>query len=93
MRQRLTLLESFAEADELIDAAIDALDDSHARNPSDVYAATVREAIRKHQSVDNLHLGDVLIALRNTGCTIDSKTGLLNQPASARRLRTPLLRP
>lgn len=47
------------------------------RNPSHVYAAILRNAIRRRQTVDRLHLGDVLVALRNAGYTIDPKTGLL----------------
>ncbi len=78
---------SLADAHDLLDAAVSSLDAERARNPSYVYAATVREAIRRHQRVDNLHLGDVLIALRNAGYTIDSKTGLLSRPACADRLR------
>ncbi len=76
-----------ANADDLLDAAIESLAAERPLNPSYVYAATVREAIRRRQRVDSLHLGDVLIALRNAGYTIDRKTGLLNRPVSARRLR------
>ncbi len=78
---------SLANASELLDAAVASLDDDRARNPSYVYAATVREAIRRQQRVDNLHLSDVLIALRNAGCTIDRKTGLLNRAVSVFELR------
>lgn len=76
-----------AHASELLGAAVSGLDREHARNPSYVYAATVREAIRRHQSVEQLHLGDVLIALRQAGYQIDPKTGLLNRPASAQSVR------
>ena len=72
-----------ARADQLLGAAISGLDPEHARNPSYVYAATVREAIRRHQSVEQLHLGDVLVTLRNAGYEIDRRTGLLHQPVSA----------
>ncbi len=68
---------------ELIETALCSLSEEKARNPSYVYAATVREAIRRHQSIENLHLGDVLIALRNAGFVIDAKSGLLDRPASA----------
>jgi 16S rRNA G966 N2-methylase RsmD len=78
---------ALANAEDLLDAAVGSLDADRARNPSYVYAATVREAIQRRQRVDNLHLGDVLIALRKAGYTIDPKTGLLNRPASAGRLR------
>lgn len=75
-----------AEAANLLDAALTMLDEERSRNPSYVYAAAVREAIRRHQRVDHLHLSDVLIALRNAGYTLDGKTGLVNKPVSARRL-------
>lgn len=75
-----------ANAAYLIEAALCSLDEGRSQNPSYVYAATVREAIRRNQRVDHLHLGDVLIALRNAGYAIDSKTGLLSRPVSARRL-------
>jgi hypothetical protein len=43
------------------------------RTPSHVYAAIIRDAIKRHVLVDNLHLSDVLmresISLRN-GCQI-----------------------
>jgi 16S rRNA G966 N2-methylase RsmD len=81
------LAPALANAEDLLDAAVESLDSDRARNPSYVYAATVREAIRRHQRVDNLHLGDVLIALRKAGHSLDRKTGLLNRPASADRLR------
>lgn len=76
-----------AEAADLLDAALASLDEDRSRNPSYVYAATVREAIRRHQRVDHLHLSDVLVALRKAGHTVDSKTGLLNKAVSPRRLR------
>lgn len=76
-----------ADAANLLDAALTSLEEERSRNPSYVYAATVREAIRRHQCVDHLHLSDVLIALRNAGYTLDGKTGLLNKAVSARRLR------
>jgi 16S rRNA G966 N2-methylase RsmD len=76
-----------AEANALLESAMACLDEERSRNPSYVYAATVREAIRRHQRVDHLHLNDVLIALRNAGYTLDSKTGLLNRPTSVDGLR------
>jgi hypothetical protein len=48
-----------------------------ARNPSHVYARVLKKAIEEHLVLDHLHLGDVLIALRNSGFTVDRKTGLL----------------
>ncbi|MFH0343449.1 MAG: hypothetical protein ACHBNF_15295 [Chromatiales bacterium] len=77
---------ALADAAYLLEGALRSLDEERSLNPSYVYAATVREAIRRHQRVDHLHLGDVLIALRNAGYAIDSKTGLLSRPVSARRL-------
>lgn len=62
---------------ELLEAALRSLPEDKAKNPSYVYAATVREAIRRHEAVEHLHLGDVLIALRNAGYTIDPKSGLI----------------
>jgi hypothetical protein len=52
------------------------------RNASHVYAAIVRDAIKRHQMVDHLHLSDVLIALRNAGYSVDRKSGLLTKIAS-----------
>jgi hypothetical protein len=52
------------------------------RNPSHVYAAILRDAIKRHQTLDHLHLSDVLIALRNAGYSIDRKTGLLKRAYS-----------
>jgi hypothetical protein len=46
-------------------------------NPSHIYAAILRYAIRNQQAIDHLHLSDVLIALRNQGFEVDHKTGLL----------------
>lgn len=67
-----------ADAGKLIESALSTLPES-ARNPSHVYAAILKDAIRRHQMVDRLHLTDVLIALRNAGYTIDRKTGFLKQ--------------
>ena len=36
------------------------------------------EAFRNNMKVDNIHLADVVIALRNAGHKIDVKTGLLD---------------
>ena len=56
-----------------------------ARNSSHVYARILRKAIQKHYTLDQLHLTDVLLALRNAGYTTDHKTGLLSfaNPATA----------
>ena len=65
------------DADALIRAAIDELSADDACNPSRVYAQVLRKAIQKGLVLDELHLGDVLIALRNAGYGVDRKTGLL----------------
>jgi hypothetical protein len=62
------------DASRLIQSAIRELAVEDARNPSHVYARVVKKAI-----LDHLHLGDVLIALRNSGFTVNRKTGLLLQ--------------
>jgi hypothetical protein len=66
-----------ADARELIDSTLAYLPPNRARNPSYVYAAILRDAIRRHQTVDHLHLSGILIALRNAGHSIERKTGLL----------------
>lgn len=65
------------DTNNLISTAIDELSADDACNPSHVYARTLRKAIQKGLALDELHLGDVLIALRNAGYSIDRKTGLL----------------
>ena len=50
----------------------------NARNPSHVYARILRKAIQRHYTLDQLHLSDVLLALRNAGYITDHKTGLLS---------------
>ena len=67
------------DTDALIRAAIDEMSSDEARNPSQVYAWILRKAIRQGLVLDNLHLGDVLIALRNAGFCVDRKSGLLQQ--------------
>ncbi|MCC6579437.1 MAG: hypothetical protein IT440_03290 [Phycisphaeraceae bacterium] len=47
-------------------------------NPSHIYARILRKAIQRHLFLDDLHLGDVLVSLRNAGYTIDRKTGKLS---------------
>lgn len=58
-----------------------------ARNPSHLYARILRKAIREHYILDELHLTDVLVALRKAGYVTDHKTGLLS-PASSKRLES-----
>ena len=65
------------DTDVLIRAAIDEMSADEARNPSHIYARILCKAIRKGLVLDELHLGDVLIALRNAGYSVGRKTGLL----------------
>ena len=65
------------DTDALIRASINELSANEVCNPSHVYARILRKAIQKGLALDELHLGDVLIALRNAGYSIDRKTGLL----------------
>ena len=51
----------------------------HARNPSYVYVHILAKAIQQHRILDDLHLGDVLVALRRAGYAIDQKTGMLHR--------------
>lgn len=67
----------------LIREAIADLSFEDARNPSYVYAHILTKAIQKHLLLDDLHLGDVLIALRQAGYAIDRKTGLLRPDQSS----------
>ncbi|RJQ67303.1 MAG: DNA methylase [Desulfobacteraceae bacterium] len=71
-----------ADPKNLIRAAISNADNGDAKNPSYVYAQILKEAINQHLLVDNLHLSDVLIALRNAGFGIDAKKGLLIPPSN-----------
>ena len=73
--QGATLASGDTEA--LIRAAVDEVSADEVSNPSRVYARILRKAIQKGLVLDDLHLGDVLIALRNAGYGIDRKTGLL----------------
>ena len=74
---------SHGDTDSLIQDAIREMTIENARNPSHVYARVLKKAIEKHLMLDHLHLGDVLIALRNSGYTVDRKTGLLRQESRA----------
>ena len=62
----------------LIAQAVRELSSAEARNPSHVFARVLRRAIQKHFVLDELHLGDVLVSLRNAGYTVDQKTGGLS---------------
>jgi 16S rRNA G966 N2-methylase RsmD len=61
----------------LIEEAIAELSMERARNPSYVYAHVLTKAIQRHLTLDDLHLGDVLVALRRAGYSVDRKSGLL----------------
>ena len=65
------------DTDALIRSTVGEMSAVEARNPSHVYARILRKAVQKGLALDELHLGDVLIALRNAGYSVDRKTGLL----------------
>lgn len=67
------------DTDDLIREVLKELQPENARNPSYVYAKTLSKAIEKHILLDQLHLVDVLIALRNSGYVIDRKSGLFQR--------------
>ena len=62
---------------ELIAGAIEKMSIEEAYNPSHVYAHILRKAIQKHYVLDELHLSDVLLALRRAGYLTNHKSGLL----------------
>lgn len=68
---------AYGDTHHLIREAIRDLSSDEAENPSHVYARILRKAIQKHLILDDLHLGDVLVALRQTGYCVDPKTGRL----------------
>ena len=65
------------DTEQLIAEAIHELSIDEARNPSHVYAHILRKAIHRHLVLDDLHLSDVLLAVRNAGFSVDRKTGML----------------
>ena len=65
------------DTDALVRSAVGEMSAVEARTPSHVYARILRQAIRNGLALDELHLGDVLIALRNAGYNVDRKTGLI----------------
>ncbi len=67
----------------IIEEAIHEMSHDDAHNASHVYARILRKAIQKHYDLDQLHLTDVLLALRNAGYTTDQKTGVLSRAKSA----------
>ncbi len=66
--------------------AVGTLASDQTRNPSYVYAAAVREAIRLGHRLDSFHYSDVLVGLRELGFAIDTKSGLLTNPLTAKAL-------
>jgi hypothetical protein len=72
------------DTEKLIREAIGSLSPNELRSPSHVYARILREAIRQHYMLDQLHLSDVQIALRDSGHFIDAKTGKLSREESHR---------
>lgn len=52
------------------------------RNPSYVYVHILSKALQQHRILDDLHLGDVLVALRRAGYAVDRKTGMLRHDGS-----------
>lgn len=68
-----------ADAAELIQEAVARMDNRALPSPSHLYATILQRAIERHLLLDELHLSDVLIALRRAGYSVDRKTGLLEQ--------------
>ncbi len=75
-----------ASVGDLLASAASELDEKRARNPSYVYLAALREAIRRGQSLEGLHYSDVLLGLRNLGFSLDPKKGLFDRPVDASAL-------
>lgn len=67
----------------LLASAAAELAGEHAKNPSYIYAALVRESIRRGAPLDRLHYSEVLGALRELGFQLDPKQGLLDRPITA----------
>ncbi len=81
-RGRAVTLLANGDTENLIRAAIKESPATNASDPSYVYARILREAIKREIVLDELHLGDVLIALRNSGYGVDRKTGRLFRDAA-----------
>ena len=62
----------------LVREAVEGLSCSQAQSPSHVYARVLRTAIRRGLVLDDLNLGDVLVALRNAGFSVNQSTGLIS---------------
>ena len=85
-RSRKSAALSNGDIGVLIRAAIDDMSSEKIRNPSQVYVRMLRRAIRQGQVLDDLHLSDVLIALRNAGYQVDRRTGLLQKSGRRRQV-------
>lgn len=72
---------------DLASSALRRLAEVHRRNPSYLYAAVLMEAISRRRRLDDLHYGDLLVALRSAGFPVDPQTGLLQTPITANALR------
>ena len=70
----------FANGDStvLVREAIEEMSVSQDQSPSHIYAGILRTAIHRGLVLDNLHLGDVLVALRNAGFSVSPRTGLIS---------------
>jgi 16S rRNA G966 N2-methylase RsmD len=67
-----------ADKESLIAQAIGEVLPTVNEHPSHIYARILRGAIQRHLSLDDLHLGDVLVSLRNAGYSVDPRTGKLS---------------
>jgi adenine-specific DNA methylase len=70
------------DSQRLIAEAIKELSIEDTRNPSHIYARILRKAIQEHFILDELHLADILLSLRNAGYVVNHKTGLLSSSNS-----------
>ncbi len=75
--QSATDVLSSGETSVLVRNAIQDLSGLQDQSPSQIYAEIVRTAIKRGLVLDNLHLGDVLVALRNAGFAVNQNTGLI----------------
>ena len=73
-----------ADPSALIREAVTGMGRDVLESPSHLYAAILRRAIERHLLLDQLHLSDVLVALRQAGYEVDRKTGRLEGPQPKR---------
>ena len=74
-----------ADTAALVREAIGELSGTKDLSPSVVYANILRTAIQRGLVLDDLHLGDVLITLRNAGFSVSPRSGLINRGERAER--------